>query len=221
MKFYNSSNEVVDYHLLSKIGGGSYGSVYKLSEFECIKIFRNIDTGINVDMMEFINNLGLDNFYKIYSFLFNKNNDLRGYTMKYYLSSYTSILFKDILYTLDNFYAIYNSINILSDNQIFIPDLHTDNVILGNDEVTIIDIDIYAKAVLFDYGRLKFRNDRALFYLFKELYMEGLYSYGLYTDLDIKVINNLFSGDVLNNIKVLKKYKYPIDYINDMNNKTS
>ena len=47
MKFYNSSNEKVSYHLLSKIGGGSYGSVYKLSEFECIKIFRELDTSID------------------------------------------------------------------------------------------------------------------------------------------------------------------------------
>lgn len=221
MKFYNSSNEEVDYHLLSKIGGGSYGSVYKLSEFECIKIFRDVDTGIDPNIIDFINNLGLDNFYKIYSLLFNKSNDLRGYTMKYYLPSSTSILLKDVSYTLDNFFAIYNSINILSDNQIFIPDLHTDNVILGNNEITIIDIDIYARAVLFDYDRLKYRNNRALFYLFKELYLEGLYSYGIYTDYDIKVIDNLFNGNITSNIKVLKKYKYPIDYINDMNNKTS
>ena len=64
MKFYNSSNEKVSYHLLSKIGGGSYGSVYKLSEFECIKIFRELDTGIDFDTITFINSLGLDNFYK-------------------------------------------------------------------------------------------------------------------------------------------------------------
>lgn len=217
MKFYNSSNEEVNYHLLSKIGGGSYGSVYKLSEFECIKIFREIDTGIDADTVAFINNLGLNNFYKIYSFLFNKRKDLRGYTMKYYLSSYTSILLKDTSYTLDNFFAIYNSINTLSDNQIFIPDLHSDNVILGNDEITIIDIDIYAKATLFDPGKLKDKNSRALFSLFKSLYIEGLYNHGIYTDHDIKAINNLFNNDAPSNIKVLKKYKYPIEYIHDMN----
>lgn len=219
MKFYNSSNEEVNYHLLSKIGGGSYGSVYKLSEFECIKIFREIDTGIDADTVAFINNLGLNNFYKIYSFLFNKRKDLRGYTMKYYLPSHTSILLKDTSYTLDNFFAIYNSINTLSDNQIFIPDLHSDNVILGNDEITIIDIDIYAKAILFDPGKLKDKNSRALFSLFKSLYIEGLYNHGIYTDNDIKAINNLFNNDAPSNIKVLKKYKYPIEYINDMNRK--
>lgn len=219
MKFYNSSNEEVNYHLLSKIGGGSYGSVYKLSEFECIKIFREIDTGIDADTIAFINNLSLDNFSKIYSFLFNKRKDLRGYTMKYYLPSYTSILLKDTSYTLDNFFAIQNSINTLSDKQIFITDLHSDNVILGNDEITIIDIDTYAKATLFDFDKLKNRNSKALYSLFKSLYIEGLYNHGIYSSYDIKTINNLFNNDAPSNIKVLKKYKYPIEYIHDMNRK--
>lgn len=213
MKFYNYDGEKVDYHLLSKIGGGSYGSVYKLSDFECIKVFRELDTGIDIDTIMFINDLGLDNFYEIYSFLFDKSSNLRGYTMKYYLPEDNSILFRDTSYTLDNFFAIYNSINILSDNHIFIPDLHSDNVVLGSDNITVIDIDIYAKTVLFDQDKLRNKNNRALFSLFKMLYSEGLYNNGIYTDLDVRTINNLFDSTSLDNVKVLKKYKYPIEYI--------
>lgn len=216
MRFYNIDGEVNNYHLLSKIGGGSYSRVYMLSPFQCIKIFRELDNGINYEDVDFINSLNLDNFYKIYSLLFNKTGIFRGYTMKYYIPIYESIFLKSSEYTLDNFYSIEKSIDILSKHNIFIPDLHSDNVVLGKDEITVIDTDIYSKAMLFDNDKLSMRNKRALFNLFRMIYIDNLCSYHYYNDNDIGVINNLFDFDNPSKVKVLMKYKYPIDYIKDM-----
>lgn len=216
MRFYNIDGEVNDYHLLNKIGGGSYSRVYMLSPFQCIKIFRELDNGINYEDINFINSLDLDNFYKIYSLLFNKIGIFRGYTMKYYLPSNESIFLKSSNYTLDNFYSIKKSIATLSKHNIFIPDLHNDNVILGKDEITVIDTDIYSKTLLFDNNKLSIRNKRALFSLFRMIYIDNLCCYHYYTKEDIKIVNDLFNFNDPDKVKVLKKYKYPIDYINDM-----
>ena len=48
MIFYNETGEKIDYHLLKRIGGGSYSRVYMLPNDSCIKVFKEIDNGIAV-----------------------------------------------------------------------------------------------------------------------------------------------------------------------------
>lgn len=43
MIFYNETGEKIDYHLLKRIGGGSYSRVYMLPNDSCIKVFKEID----------------------------------------------------------------------------------------------------------------------------------------------------------------------------------
>ena len=92
MIFYNETGEKIDYHLLKKIGGGSYSRVYMLPNDSCIKVFKEIDNGIDKNNLSFINNLKLDNFYQINDFLFDGNNNFAAYTMNYYRPSNDSIL---------------------------------------------------------------------------------------------------------------------------------
>ena len=203
MIFYNETGEKIDYHLLKRIGGGSYSRVYMLPNDSCIKVFKEIDNGIDKNNLSFINNLKLDNFYQINDFLFDDNNNFAAYTMNYYRPSNDSILLMPTMYTLDNLNTIGKSIGVLTDNHIFIPDLHSDNVIIGDNNITVIDTDIYAKSLFF----------RALYCLFKMLYKEALYCDFKYCDDDIDNINNLFDYNNADNVKILRRYKYPIDYI--------
>lgn len=213
MIFYNETGEKIDYHLLKRIGGGSYSRVYMLPNDSCIKVFKEIDNGIDKNNLSFINNLKLDNFYQINDFLFDGNNNFAAYTMNYYRPSNDSILLMPTMYTLDNLNTIGKSIGVLTDNHIFIPDLHSDNVITGDNNITVIDTDIYAKSLFFDKDKLEVRNYRALYCLFKMLYKEALYCGFKYCDDDIDNINNLFDYNNADNVKTLRRYKYPIDYI--------
>ena len=45
------------------------------------------------------------------------------------------------------------------------------------------------------------------------LYKEALYCDFKYCDDDIDNINNLFDYNNADNVKILRRYKYPIDYI--------
>lgn len=213
MIFYNETGEIKDYHLLKKIGGGSYSRVYMLPNDSCIKVFKEIDNGIDKNNLSFINDLKLDNFYQINDFLFDGNNNFMAYTMNYYKPSNESILLMPSIYTIDNFNTIGKSIGILTDNYIFISDLHSDNVILGDNGITVIDTDTYAKSLFFDKDKLEVRNYKALYCLFKMLYKEALYRDFKYCNDDIDNINYLFDYNSKDNVKMLRRYKYPIDYI--------
>ena len=69
------------------------------------------------------------------------------------------------------------------------------------------------KSLFFDKDKLEVRNYRALYCLFKMLYKEALYCDFKYCDDDIDNINNLFDYNNADNVKILRRYKYPIDYI--------
>ena len=67
----------------NKIGSGMYGSVYKLNEETCIKIYDEVGS-IELNILKKINELKLPNYYKILEFYYNKNNILKAHIMEYY-----------------------------------------------------------------------------------------------------------------------------------------
>ena len=122
-------------------------------------------------------------------------------------------------YTLDNFSGIYNSILKLTDNGIVVSDLHSGNVITDENNITVIDADLYYKLCFIDKIKLQYKNISALIYLFKDLYFESLDEFHKDCDVNacVSAIRDLFEPmNALNIDKVYKKltrYKYPIDYI--------
>ncbi len=220
MYLYDCNGKRIKYDTTDKLGEGLiYSDVYKISDEVCLKVFKTISDDINFDVLSLIKDLELSHFYIIYDFLFNKTGKFNGYTMKYYPGKTIDILTMPTSYTLDNFSSIYNSILKLTDNGIVVSDLHSGNVITDENNITVIDADLYYKLCFIDKIKLQYKNISALIYLFKDLYFESLDEFHKDCDVNacVSTIRNLFEPmNALNIDKVYKKltrYKYPIDYI--------
>ena len=198
------------------INEGGYGSIYKLNEKECVKLFKFNDNFDPV-IINKIKDLKLKNYYEIKKLLFNENNDFIGYSMKYYEKLNLDLLTCDVSYILDSLYYLYNSIKKLSDNNIYVCDMRVANSLLTKDGIIVIDIDNYVFNKLYnDINDLCIDNLMSLRNLFVHLFLNSkdkfhssfnidLYKWELKGIFDI---NNGFE----NARKVLGKYKYPIDY---------
>lgn len=219
MIFYTENNDIIRYRTNDIIGGEVYGTVYRISMDECVKKFRSKNMMIDKDALLLIQELGLDNFCKIKRLLYNKNRMLVGYLMEYYQKDNIDILTLPTNYTMDNLYKLYSSVMKLSENNIFIDDMHTGNIIMNKAGITIIDYDLYVLNGCFTGPLLKYKNIRSLRYLFKEIYKEALVEYHkeYNSELNRRVIDGIFelwTPEIFNKTcKKLARYKYPIDYI--------
>lgn len=220
MRLYDSNGEVVSFSTKEKVGEGIiYSNIYRVSEEECIKIFKSTSDELTLEILSLIRSLNLPGFYSIHDFYFDKNKDFKAYTMKYYQKEDIDILTMPTDYTLSNLYAIYNAIERLTDENVVVDDLHSGNVVLNRDGITVIDADLYYQLLNAERYKLECKNLLALIYLFKDLYFDSLDSFHGSCDTSIYMdsIRNLFdSYDPESIHKVYKKwsrYKYPIDYI--------
>ena len=218
--YYDESGNIKYYNLLDY---EKYAPVYKISRDECLKRFGLDHSTCNIEVLKKIRELDLPNFYKILEFLFDKDNNFVAYTMKHYDSTDKSIITMPSAYTLDNFYTLVGSFNILTDNDIAVDDLHSFNAIIGEENMTLIDADLY----YFNYTnndieekkKLSKYNLKYLLYLFSDIYGDAIIEvlgYDVHTTRAIT--SELFNGvESIDNIsKKLTKYKYPIDYIKDI-----
>ena len=222
-KFYNESNKEIIINLSEDklIGVGCFGVVYRLNENECFKRFNSKEPrGANYEELVFIRNLNLKNFYKIYDFVFDNNDILKGYTMKYYNNEKIDILTMPTEYTLDNLYNIYSSVLKITDNNIYLNDMGEHNIIMDNNKITIIDADWYSFNTFESKKALLYSNIVELRYLFEEIYTNALEEYhDTYIDESSEfIISNLFKKinkftGIENFCRKLERYKYPIDYI--------
>lgn len=219
MYLYNSNGKRIRYDLASRIGGEAYGNIYKLSDEECLKVYKGKPDIINKEILEYIKKLNLKRFYEIHELLYNKNNQFKAHTMKYYLPEEIDILTEPIDYTLSNIFNILDSVNTLTQNNILICDMHTGNIIINNDGITIIDTDLYTFNKFYVESTLRFKNISALQYLFQEIYFEAMKKYHseYYSHTTSELIKNLFRlyspREQEETHKKLTKCKYPIDYI--------
>lgn len=218
MVFYNESGKRVVYDCTNRIGGELYGDVYKLSEEECIKICKDKNEAPDKEVLMLIRSLMLKNYYEIYDLLYRKNGVLKAYTMKYYKNEDIDILTMPTEYTLDNLYNLYTSVEKLTKNNIFISDMHTGNIILSSDKITVIDVDLYTINKYYNSRGLRTKNSLALEYLFREIFLEALNEYHIeYPRTARDTITELFtsySGNIEEKVcKELSTSKYPIDYV--------
>jgi len=218
MILYNEKGKRVSFKTDNRIGGKSYGNIYRISEDECLKVYKSVGS-VNKEILEYIRNLHLKNYYEIYNFYNNKQGNFKAHTMRYYESENIDILTMPTEYTLDNLSGILKSVNTLTQNSIQIEDSHTENVIMDSNNITIIDTDLYTFNRFFTKEQLQFKNIQKLEYLFSELYVEAITDYhSEYKDykgvLLIRELFKLYTQREIEKIySELSKYKYPIDYI--------
>ena len=96
--------------------------------------------------------------------------------------------------------------------------MHTGNMILGDNDITIIDTDLYTFNKFYTNERLNYKNLYSLGHLFEQIYLEALLEHhiDLHTTEVFEIIKNLFQ--IQNKFgyekvfKLLENYNYPIDY---------
>jgi len=224
MVFYDENNKRVSYDTSNPIGGEQYGYIFKISEEECLKVYKRGQV-VDDNILKFIRELNLKRFYELHTFLYGRTHKFRAHTMKYYKAEEIDILTMPIDYTLYSLYDLFESFGILTEKNIFANDTHTGNVIINSDGLIVIDTDLYTFNKFYSQSRLKTSNYSALRYLFTEIYLEALKKYhsGLSSFNNKEAINELFNsiiyGDINSTHKKLSRCKYPIDYISKYGNK--
>ena len=214
--FYTEDGKLKIYRFGASFASGACAEVYKIDNDTCLK-WINCESVIHLDALKAIRELTLDNFYQIHDFLYDKHKSFSGYTMKYYENGIDNILLMPTEYTLSNLYRLYESFEKVSNKSIVVDDMHSGNVILGADKITVIDTDMYYFSRS-DRRRIIKRNYLMLLNLFKQLYYDGMDKLNYDTRMINQINNTLFSESegLINIEKKLIKYEKPIDYIRNM-----
>lgn len=221
MNFYDKNGRRLGYKLGELISEeGQYGKVYKLdgTDDECIKVYKKGQVA-NEKILMFIKSMDLKNFYKLYEMLYGRTGKFKAHTMRYYENMDIDILTMPVEYTLCSLCNLYESVVRLAEEHIYASDMHIGNVILGENEITVIDTDIYSFSELQSIEQLKRKNILALRYLFRELYLKALKEY--HSEIDKYSVRQdiigLFGGDrtfnLSNTCNILTRYKKPFDYL--------
>lgn len=211
------------------LGKGNWGSVYRFDNDKAIKIIDHDGNNEQYEIISFIKNLNLPNFYKIYDVLYTMDFSLKEYAgtiSKYYQTKDIDIYTTSSSYLLDSFNALSESMNILGQHQITAYDFCNKNILLTEEGLIAIDVDFYGKMENDIPKRTIKRNMKQL----KESVLHRLLIFNLHyhhkNDFDIsknEAINNAIctllnldnSTDIKQFNKILSKYKYPIDYIKE------
>ncbi|MGM9882247.1 MAG: hypothetical protein ACI31S_05330 [Bacilli bacterium] len=226
---YNENGKRVVYNLndKDKIGNDSVcGKVYLLPDNECLKVLNKDIIISGEEVLRLIRKYNLANFYNIHELFFNERGNIKAYTADYYEPCDMDILTTSTDYTLDNLFGIYRSILKLTQNSVYVSDMHDENVIIGKKEMTVIDVDLYSITTILDKDKLRKHNIGAVRSLFTTIYVDMI---NKYHEEDNEMISNiaiqeLFLGinginGIENTVRKLERYKYPIDYITKANSK--
>lgn len=225
MVFFTNDGRVVEYNKKDndRISGGRQGEVYKFNSDKCIKLYYEDEEKqyrISDSIFSLFKSLDLDSYCKLYDLLFDKDNNIMGYTMKYYEETDNNILLMPIEYTLDNLSSIYNSIMILTDNNVMAKDLYCKNSVVTDNKIVVIDFD---SCLFSNYSNEVLRevNITNLHYLFKSLYIDGFKKLGIdaYNKENSYIEDNIselfkYSDNMPKTLsRKLSPYKKPIDLL--------
>ena len=205
MVFYDKEGRIYNYKLErdNYIGGGATATVYRVDDNKCIKVFYpDDDCYFDENLYNRFRLLSLESFVKLDIPFYNKRL-IKAFIMEYIKGSKTNILDMPVDYTLDNFNSLYKDIITLTNNNIKLEDLRSQNIIIGDNKMTVID-----------YDRSEISNDKDilqnniwwLLYAFKNIYRKAIIDEGIPNNVvNNKTIDLLFSNDYDEVTKVLSK----------------
>ena len=227
MKYFKDDGSKILCDRTSPLGSGTSGSANKTSDGKTIKVWYDIEfSDIDARLIKKIGNLKLSNYYRVLSLLYKRKSDMVsannaiGYLYEYVKKDDIDILTMPIEYTIDNLDVLYNSIAILTKNNIRCLDFQEGNIIINSNNITAIDTDLY-------YGKyndtmLAKWNVYDLELLFQYLYEDAMDKYhkGEYSNEVKQLLSSLFMvydyDGVYGVYRKLKSYKYPIEYVNKL-----
>lgn len=211
----------------NKIDFGNCAEIYKYKD-ECLKIYFDsclYENRISVEEFKILKNIKHENFVELYKLIYKMkdNKIIYGYTMKYYKKEEFEITKNETQYVLYQMEKLFELITKLSTEHIIVDDLKKENIIFNDNNIIIIDPDLFYKTNL-KINIINKTNYKELLKLFKQMFLTETYKYfnndnnpnpyhALDELFDIETNKNL----VNNFSKKIKRYKYPIDYFIDKN----
>ena len=207
MKYYDKDGKEIIFTTTSKINNtGCFGNIYEVAGDDniCLKEIKDIDpstltifdslpTVISEDIFNYFRNFNDPNFCKLYDLLYNKDNKVVAYTMKYYKSAIDNILSMPVDYLVENFSAIYDAMDRLAKDLVLVVDLHNRNMILTSDNIVVVDFDKYRREKSKPYDVILGINTSALYYAFSKMLNDALSKIGIKTADNVLLVSELFS----------------------------
>ena len=207
MKYYNNNGKEVNFTPTPMINNtGCFGNIYKVAEDDnvCLKeikdvdlstltIFDSIPTVIGEDIFNYFRDFNDPNFCKLYDLLYNKDNKVVAYTMKYYKGAIDNILSMPVDYLVDNFSAIYDAMDRLAKDLVLVVDLHNRNMVLTSDNIVLVDFDKYRREEGMSYDVRLDINTSALYYAFSRMLNDALNKMGMTSANNVLLVSELFS----------------------------
>ena len=220
--------EYVDYNNLDLselelIGSGSFGEVYKCDDL-AIKIYDSATydcDNIHIDIFEDLRDIDLPGFLKLVDYStvmcrkekLSKKRDynvdekevINAYSSKFIEASKEKMIDKPIEYTLNTLYEFKKVLDELNKRKILISDPHNENVIINDNNLVIIDPDLYR----YHPNPDKMNNKRIKEFII-DLWCE---EYGVYEHKNWYNIGEYFEGsnmeDCIKNMKEKVRTKTP------------
>lgn len=212
MVYYTDNSEMVKIDLNEKdiLGTGCQGAVYKHGDNQCIKFyFSEQPRGLGIytkEMFDTFKKLDLENFCKLHDLIYRdpKKTLIGAYTMDYYEKTDKSILDMPMEYIIHNFDILFKNAQILSKHKIVMHDLILKNIIVGDENITVIDFEAYYRRKFSCTSNVLRQNTLILLKLMKSLYNHELKKYNLNNDYAQVLLEDLFSYSE-EPVKTLKK----------------
>lgn len=148
LKVYTTSCQELDVTKIEKedkfLGSGYVGFAYLNKDNKVIKLLDKPGTKKQYEVMSFIKNLNLPNFYLIYDILSNEKFGVKTYAgtiSKYYKSENIDLWEMPSSFIVDNVKKLFEQASILGEKKISMCDIHDGNLIISREGIISIDAD--------------------------------------------------------------------------------
>lgn len=216
-----------DRSTMKPLGHGKYGEVYDMGDGQVLKRFfdkKHVSySGASgtARVIKTIKNLKLENIYAIREILYKGkyklNRDFIGYVMTKYEPTEIDFTQVDINYLINNYQSIKRDFIQLANKNIIVRDLHSNNVIVTQDKIIIIDVDNYTKDPFGPKSLGESINISGLNSLFIKLLVESYFKFHYDDENCIRKRNYLNENfrQFPNMIEELKGYSTFDEYLNN------
>lgn len=219
MYFYDNNSTLVKVPITQKISHRfNTHYLYRTVDGKCLKRFRVVKEP-SLSLERKIQDLHLDNFYKVDEYLFNKSGDFRGIIMPFYESSQEDILLKPSDYLSDNFSTIFSSFTSLGEACIETNDANLENTIFTKDEIIIIDSERYTEHSPEKKEDIQHKNYESATWILYFSLINAAKKHSEFNGIDFY---NWFYTTIPDGIELcseLAKHKHPIDYLQKVKKK--
>ncbi len=150
LKVYTSSLEEILYSDVKKnskrLDSGYYGRtfIFGQNRDKVIKLLREPGNRNQYEMLSYIKNLNLPNFYLIYDILSNEKSGIKTYAgtiSKYYKSENLDLWEMPSSFIIDNVKKLFEQASILGEKKVIIWDMHKGNLVVSKEGIITIDAD--------------------------------------------------------------------------------